>query len=886
MKKFVLLVLLSFFLAKANATHIAGGELTYERVRAGASANSDVYKVTMRLFRQCDNTGGTGAALTIEVPQIGIYNTSTLSRVATLQLSRIAINNIINNPNANPCLVGSTTELTACYDIGVWSAEIELPRTIDGYTLVWARYTRRMSFVQNVNINTATGATFTTQIPGTNSLPTGYNSSPKFVVRDTAIVCSSVSFSLDYSANDIDGDSLSYKFVPAYEGIGGSDVVAQPFDPPNGSPPATVSFTSLSYISPYSSNSPLGSPVTINSNTGIMSGIAPATPGYYVICVAVEEWRNGVKINEHRKDFILKVGDCNLAGASLTPNRWSCDGFTWNFQNESTSASIINYLWNFGDGTTSTLPTPAHTYIDTGVYKVKLYVTATGGCKDSAFQTLNVFPGFKANIQSLGSCVQAPIRFYDSTQTAYGFVNSWKWDFGDLTTQADTARSRDTAWKYSTANVYNVTLISTNSKGCIDTVSKQITVRDAPILILPFKDTLICSIDTLQLTANSTGVFTWTPNYNILNANTSTPLVYPKDTTKYIITVNEDGCISKDSVTVNVLDFITVDAGKDSVICKTDTIKLYPTSHALSYLWTATTGVPVASVKYPSVAPLVKTKYYVTANLGKCQDKDSVTITPVAYPQAKVLDAAPICFGDKVQLNASIVGSSFFWSPTNSLSNPNILNPFAAPSKTTSYIITAYDTLGCPKPFKDTVTVTVIPLVVVNAGRDTSIVRNQPLQLNVTTSRDSLINRYLWQPKTGLNNDTIKNPIAVLNLSIDSIKYVVRVSSPEGCYGEDDIVVRIFNTNPDIFVPTAFTPNGDGKNDIIRPICVGITKLDFFRIYNRWGQLVYQTSEFEKGWDGNFNGVAQASGTFVFVTQGTDFTGKVVFKKGTCVLIR
>ncbi len=96
----------------------------------------------------------------------------------------------------------------------------------------------------------------------------------------------------------------------------------------------------------------------------------------------------------------------------------------------------------------------------------------------------------------------------------------------------------------------------------------------------------------------------------------------------------------------------------------------------------------------------------------------------------------------------------------------------------------------------------------------------------------------------------------------------------------------MYKTQPDIFIPTAFTPNNDGKNDILKPIPVGITRIDFFRIYNRFGQLIYETKEYLKGWDGNVAGTPQASGTYVFSAQGVDYTGKTIFKKGTVVLIR
>jgi gliding motility-associated-like protein len=220
------------------------------------------------------------------------------------------------------------------------------------------------------------------------------------------------------------------------------------------------------------------------------------------------------------------------------------------------------------------------------------------------------------------------------------------------------------------------------------------------------------------------------------------------------------------------------------------------------------------------------------------------------------------------------------------LYNSTTLNPLAGPVSTTKYLLTVLDTLGCPKPLTDTVVVKVIPIVVVNAGHDTSVVANQPLQLNASSSADSSTTSFLWKPATWLNNSFIYNPIATINNSVDSIKYTVRATTPEGCFGEDDIVVKVFKTEPDIFVPSGFTPNSDGRNDVLIPIPVGINKLDFFSVYNRWGQLLYSSPEIGKGWDGNFAGSAQPSGTYVYMVQGTSYLGKVIFKKGTAVLIR
>jgi gliding motility-associated-like protein len=174
--------------------------------------------------------------------------------------------------------------------------------------------------------------------------------------------------------------------------------------------------------------------------------------------------------------------------------------------------------------------------------------------------------------------------------------------------------------------------------------------------------------------------------------------------------------------------------------------------------------------------------------------------------------------------------------------------------------------------------VTVRPKIKAFAGNDTAVVIGQPLQLNGSGSM--LFN---WSPPNGLNKTNIANPIATLN---DNMSYIMRAYTPEGCEGFDTINIIVFKTKPDIFVPNAFTP-GKRTNFLFRPAATpGIDHLDFFKVYNRWGQLVFSTSEIGRGWDGTIAGKPQDSGTFVWMVQGSDFTGKKVFKKGTMILIR
>jgi gliding motility-associated-like protein len=192
--------------------------------------------------------------------------------------------------------------------------------------------------------------------------------------------------------------------------------------------------------------------------------------------------------------------------------------------------------------------------------------------------------------------------------------------------------------------------------------------------------------------------------------------------------------------------------------------------------------------------------------------------------------------------------------------------------------VAVFDNKGCPKPGLDSVVVRVIPPVPAFAGNDTSIVLGQPLQLNATGG-----DVYRWTPSTGLSDPNIANPVATLS---NDITYVVRVSTPEGCSANDTINIKVFFTNPDIFVPTAFTPNNDRKNDQLIPIPVGVTRLDYFRVYNRYGELIFSTTQIGKGWDGKINGKEQNTSTFAWYVQGVDYTGKTIFKKGTSTLIR
>ena len=349
-------------------------------------------------------------------------------------------------------------------------------------------------------------------------------------------------------------------------------------------------------------------------------------------------------------------------------------------------------------------------------------------------------------------------------------------------------------------------------------------------------DTLICSIDTLQIKAmaGSPGVVTWSPNYNINNVNSFTPLVSPDVTTTYLASfVDNSGCAGSASVKINVVDFVTLSAGNDTTICASDAITLMAAGDGLKYVWTPAATLNNPFIKNPIATPTAPvTTYRVTASIGKCVAQDEIKITTVPYPKANAGNDTLICFGQSAPLHAS-GGSNYSWSPSAFLTVTTISNPVSvSPVASVLYVVTVRDNLGCPKPVNDTVIVEVANIVADAGPRDTSIVIDQPLQLIATGSTN-----YSWTPGTWLNFTNIADPVS---LPQDNIEYVVRVSNRVGCFDTDTINVKLFKVKPDLYVPTAFSPNKDGTNDILRPLALGLKSVDAFRVYNRWGQLLFK----------------------------------------------
>ena len=209
-------------------------------------------------------------------------------------------------------------------------------------------------------------------------------------------------------------------------------------------------------------------------------------------------------------------------------------------------------------------------------------------------------------------------------------------------------------------------------------------------------DTLLCSLDTLQLNAIGNGTFSWSPNIAINNTTIANPLVSPDAPITYYVTLTSaPGCVNTDSVFINVKQFVTLNAGNDTTICLTDTFRLSPQSDALSYRWQPAASWITPTVKNPLARPTGTTTYSVIANIGSCQATDAFTVNTVPYPAITVSNDTTICFGDFAVLQAS-GGANYRWIPATGLSDNTIPNPIARPQQSTTYLVAVRNNEGCP----------------------------------------------------------------------------------------------------------------------------------------------------------------------------------------------
>lgn len=354
----------------------------------------------------------------------------------------------------------------------------------------------------------------------------------------------------------------------------------------------------------------------------------------------------------------------------------------------------------------------------------------------------------------------------------------------------------------------------------------------------------------------------------------------------YTVTVRDNlGCTTSFPATVGLSNNLTFTPQTDPVICEGSSAQLNLVSNATVYSWTPSTGLSNPNIANPVANPTATTQYTVTATLDRCSITDVVVVNVNPAPIPDAGPAGFICYGQTYQLQGS-GGVQYSWSPSTYLNNTTLPNPTANAANTITYTLSILaDVNGCPSLVTDDVTVDVTPPIkIYTYPSDTIAYPGDQIMLKAVSTVPSA-NIFSWSPPLNLDNPGIFNPVVTAGNIGDSLVYKVTASSIAGCIGEAYVRLRVYK-GPDLYVPNAFTPNGDGRNETFYPFPVGIKAINYFRVYNRWGQLVFSSNTLYKGWDGMIGGTKQPTGTYVWMGQGVDKNNKLITRQGTVTLIR
>lgn len=578
-------ILLSLFLLLGShlfAAHIVGGSITYECL--GPSGNGVRYRFTMKVYRDC---AGNGAQFD-NPANIAVYAGSNENNFLyddyTVPLQDIIPINI-NEPDC----ISNLPNL--CIEEGNYTWERVLPKSNESYFIVYQRCCRTAALT-NITFPNETGATYYIEI--TPQAQNQCNNSPVFNSLPPTVVCNHYPMEVDFSATDADGDQLVYHFCAAYGG--GGPILNPPglytCDGAVPTPPCGPPFSEVGYQIPvYSAGQPMGgNPVVdINAQTGIISG-TPQLNGVYVVCVCVEEYRNGQLLSVTRREFQFAVTDCApLVSAQVShdvltgPGEYlitRCDGTkTVTIKNLSVPASniqTVNWHFNLNNGNvinSTQKDSLTVNFPNFGTYHGFMAVNAGQDCGDTAFVTVELYPPAHLDLgPDFKICQDSTIILNAGDEFA-----SYQWQNGTVG-QTFTA---------TTTGTYYVAATDHCGKVFRDTV--QVTLGAAPPIQL--NDVSICPGKSVQISLPSGfAQYNWTPSAGLSCTNCASVTAQPSSTTTYTVAAaTQSGCTASESVTVTVLP----------TPMRTYVIQFYPnqsvTIGGVTYTQPTTVTIPVPS---------------------------------------------------------------------------------------------------------------------------------------------------------------------------------------------------------------------------------------------------------------------------------------------------
>jgi gliding motility-associated-like protein len=396
---------------------------------------------------------------------------------------------------------------------------------------------------------------------------------------------------------------------------------------------------------------------------------------------------------------------------------------------------------------------------------------------------------------------------------------------------------------------------------CGNSFSSSVNVSFLPPLTSPFPAIVNkCQGDTLDLALPSgfDSVYFLSPPVNARLRNDSVQFFNSGPSNYSLQERDVHGCIVKSPISVQVYPQPVLNIGGDSTICPADSILLDAGAGFSSYLWS--TG----SQNQAIWAPTKGTYWVKTATSNGCILRDSMALANFPVAAANLDPDTVLCTGTSRLLSAGGGFASYLWNDGSTSSTLTV-------SATGQYWVNVTDGQGCSSA--DTVTIkAIVPLPSNFLPTDTTICQYG----SVTLIPKGEFSSFLWSDGSAAPSFTAKVPGL----------YYLQVVDKNGCTGRDSILLTGKQCLIGFYIPNAFTPNNDGRNDAFRPLIYGNVVKYKFAVYDRWGQLVFESADLMKGWDGTVGGTPQRAGAFVwycvFQLQGQE----VQTQRGTVLLIR
>jgi gliding motility-associated-like protein len=491
-KGYILFLILAFLGASPlSAKHIIGGVLTYECLGGGT------YRFTMRMYRDCSDP--TGAGFDFNAPFSIYKGSSTIPLTTIFQSPQPGATIGVPPPDGNPCL---QVPADVCVQETIYSFNYtfsDWPST-ESYHISYQRCCRNNNITNVINPE-ITGATFTVEIlPASQEL---CNNSPVFEALPPTVICAGEPLQYFHTAFDAEGDQLIYELCAPLQGAGpgGSAGFPGPANACDGLLPNPVCpppYNPIQFFPPYTPLNPLGGspPITIDPNTGLLSG-TPTALGQYVVGVCVSEYRNGVLLSTIRRDFQFNIGVCEpTVQASLVATQIpgtqgylirSCSDEPFTIENNSTiNPNIDQFIWEFYLPDTTLLVEEFNPTVDflpgTGLYTAAFIINGGSLCGDTAALAIEIFPEIDADFNfQYDTCVAGPVFFTDASVSGGGEIVSWSWSFGD---GGPGSNEPNPFYQYTEAREAPVQLTVTDVNGCVDSRIQLVRYFPVPALIL------------------------------------------------------------------------------------------------------------------------------------------------------------------------------------------------------------------------------------------------------------------------------------------------------------------------------------------------------------------------------------------------------------------